>query len=50
MAYSKFLEGDKGGKGKSLEVRRMILDSCWLKQLPPVAVEKNKPNPDESVS
>ena len=50
MAYSKFFEGDKGGKGKSIEVRRMILENCWLKQLPSLTVEKNKPNPDETVS
>ena len=46
MAYSKFFEGDKGGCGKSLEVRRMILEKCWLKQLPSLTVETNKPNSD----
>ena len=50
MAYSKFFEGDKGGCGKSLEVRRMILDSCWFLQLTPETVKIYKPSPDETVS
>ena len=50
MAYSKFFEGDKGGCGKSLEVRRMILEKCWSLPLPSTTVETNKPKPDETVS
>lgn len=50
MAKINFNDGDKGGKGKSLEVRRMILENCWLKQLTAERVKIDKPSPDETVS
>ena len=50
MAYSKFFEGDKGGVGSSLGIRRMMLEKCCFLQLPSTTVETNKPKPDETVS
>lgn len=50
MAYSKFFEGDLGGVGKSLGIRRMRLEKCWSLQLPSTTVETNKPKHDETVS
>ena len=50
MAKSKFIEGDKGGVGKSLEVRLMMIKYCWSEQLPWVRVEIDKPSTDETVS
>lgn len=44
----KFESGDKGGRGKSLELRRMILEDWWSRQLPGVTVEIDKLSPDET--
>jgi hypothetical protein len=44
----KFEQGDKGGRGKSLELRRMILEDWWSLQLPGVRVEIDKHRPDET--
>jgi len=50
MTMIKFEQGDKGGRGKSLELRRIILQDWWLRQLSGVTVEIDKHRPDETVS
>ena len=46
----KIEHGDKGGRGKSLELRRMMIEDWWSRQLPGVRVEIDKHRPDETVS
>lgn len=50
QAMKKFEQGDKGGRGKSLELRRIMLQDWWSRQLSGVTVEIDKHRPDETVS
>lgn len=50
MTMIKFEQGDKGGRGKSLELRRIMLQDWWSRQLSGVTVEIDKHRTDETVS
>lgn len=49
QAMKKIEHGDKGGRGKSLELRRMILEDWWSRQYLGT-VEIDKPRTEDTVS